>query len=429
MKTTRDIIKGIEADAFSKAFSQMYPAAQLQNQKQRYIKAVTQFIKLYGEDREIEIFSAPGRTEIGGNHTDHQRGRVLAAAVDLDIICIVSKNDDNMIRIKSEGHDQDIVDLEVLSVQENEKNKASSLIRGIAARFDRLEYKIGGFDAYTTSNVLKGSGLSSSAAFEVAVGTILSHMFNGGGISAVEIAKIGQYAENTYFDKPCGLMDQTASSVGGFVTIDFKDPQNPVVEPVAFDFPSSGHTLCIVDTKGNHSDLTHEYAAIPLEMKSVANFFGKEFLRELDESEFYGKIPELREKIGDRPVLRAMHFFGDNSRVPRQVSALREGNFEKFKALVIESGRSSYDMLQNVFAAPEPNQQGLSLALSLSETLLTPKGAWRVHGGGFAGTIQAFVPNEMLENYRAFMEKIFGEGSCYELMIRPVGGIRVKEEL
>jgi galactokinase len=388
-------------------------------------ETLKQFAELYGEGREVSLFSAPGRTEIGGNHTDHQHGRVLAAAINLDILCAAAKNGDNVIRIKSKGFKEDIIDLSELAPKESEKEKAASLIRGVAARFAQLGYQIGGFDAYTVSDVLKGSGLSSSAAFEVAVGTMLNHLYNGGKVPAVSVAQIGQYAENVYFGKPSGLMDQAASAVGGFVAFDFKDPANPVVEPVDFDFASCGHSLCIVDTGGSHADLTGDYSAVTAEMKAVAAFFGKECLREVDEAAFFGSLGKLRAELGDRPVLRAMHFFGDNARVPKQAEALRNGDFEGFKRLVIESGRSSRDMLQNVFSTKSPVEQGLSLALSLSERLLAGKGAWRVHGGGFAGTIQAFVPDELLESYRSEMEKVFGAGSCHVLSIRKDGGVAV----
>jgi galactokinase len=392
----------------------------------RIAQTLKSFAGRYGEGRGPRLFSAPGRTEIGGNHTDHQHGRVLAAAINLDILCAAAKNSDNVIRIKSHGFKEDIIELAGLEPQNRETEKAASLIRGVAARFQQLGYRIGGFDAYTVSDVLKGSGLSSSAAFEVAIGTMLSHLYNGGGVDAVTIAQIGQYAENVYFGKPCGLMDQAASSVGGFVAFDFKDPANPVVEPVAFDFASCGHSLCIVDTKGSHADLTGDYAAVAAEMKATAAFFGKEYLREVDEADFYEKLGELREALGERPLLRAMHFFGDNARVPKQVEALKNGDFEEFKRLIIESGRSSRDMLQNVFSTKSPVEQGLSLALSLSERLLAGKGAWRVHGGGFAGTIQAFVPNGMLESYRESIESVFGAGSCHVLSIRPFGGVMVE---
>lgn len=429
MGPVKTILEMLKNGGFHQALSALYPAGQQTEQRERYIGAVTSFSELFGDGRDVTFISAPGRTEIGGNHTDHQRGRVIAASVDLDILCVVSKNGTDRVSIKSEGYPQDDVDLNDLEINPLEADKAVSLIRGILSRFRQLGYQIGGFDAYTTSNVLKGSGLSSSAAFEVAVGTILDRLFNAGKVGAVRVAQIAQYAENVYYGKPSGLMDQMASSVGGFVTMDFEDPENPAIDPVAFDFGASGHTLCIVDTKGSHSDLTPEYGAIPGEMKRVAAFWGKEYLRAVDEQDFYEKLPEIREKLGDRPVLRAMHFFGENERVAFEAMALKTGDFEKFKKLVVESGRSSSDMLQNVFAAKTPNEQGLSLALSLSEMLLSPKGAWRVHGGGFAGTIQAFVPNELLEHYRALMDKVFGAGACRELTVRPFGGIEVKEAL
>lgn len=421
-----EIKKNLLNGGYHNVLAMLYTAANVEVQIKRYIEALDAFEKCFGKDREVRLFSAPGRTEVGGNHTDHQQGRVLAAAVNMDIICIASLNENSMIRIKSAGYPQDEVSLAQLDIKETEKNKAVSLIRGVAARCKALGYDVSGFDAYTTSNVLKGSGLSSSAAFEVAVGTMISHLFNAGKISAIEIAQIGQYAENTYFGKPSGLMDQMASSVGGFVTIDFADPAKPVVEPVAFDFEKSGFTLCIVDTKGDHADLTHEYAAITVEMKSVAKMFGADYLRHVDSSAFYDRLPEVKKQCGDRAALRAIHFFSDNERVVKQVNALRKGDFDAFKSLIIESGRSSFACLQNVFSCSQPREQGLSLALAVSEMLLSPKGAWRVHGGGFAGTIQAFVPGELLDIYKAYMEKLFGEGSCHQLSIRPVGGYEVK---
>lgn len=428
MNTTQ-AAQGLRAGDYNKTFSFIYSAdeAGVQKQAERYEGAVAEFTKLYGEGREVEFFSAPGRTEVGGNHTDHQHGRVLAGSVNLDVIAVCSKNSDNIIRIQSAGYRMDEIDLSDLSVQQREINKAASLIRGAAARFRDLGYSIGGFDAYTTSNVLKGSGLSSSAAFEVLVGTMLNHCYNGGKISAVEIAQVGQYAENFYFDKPCGLMDQTASSVGGFVAIDFKDPAHPVVEKIDFDFAHSGYSLCIVDTGGNHADLTPEYAAIPAEMKQIAALCGKEVLRDVDTAEFYGKIAELRKAAGDRAVLRAIHFFADNEKAKKEADALREGDFNKFKKLIIASGESSFTCLQNVFATKNVEEQGLSLALALTKKLLSARGAWRVHGGGFAGTIQAFVPNDMLADYKFSIEKVFGYGSCHVLSIRPVGGIKVEQ--
>jgi galactokinase len=394
-------------------------------QTARYTKAITEFETLFGEDRQANLYSAPGRTEIGGNHTDHQCGRVLAAAVNLDCIAVASKSDSSIICIKSEGHEMSSIDLSILEAVPSETNSSADLIRGVAARFKMLGFDIGGFDAYTTSSVLKGSGLSSSAAFEVLIGTIMNDMFNNNSVDAVKIAQIGQYAENVFFGKPCGLMDQTSSSVGGFVAIDFKDKENPIVEKIDFDFASLGYVLCIVNTGGSHSDLTSDYASIPVEMHEAASFFGKECLREVDKSDFFAQLCSLHGKVSDRSILRAIHFFEDNDRVPKQVDALKSNNFEKFKQLIIESGRSSFMYLQNVFACKNPSEQGLSLALAISEANLSGCGAWRVHGGGFAGTIQAFVPKNKLEEYKKVMEAVFGIGSCYVLSIRPVGGIKV----
>ncbi|MFA9382027.1 MAG: galactokinase, partial [Acetanaerobacterium sp.] len=332
---------------------------------------------------------------------------------------------DQIIRIKSEGYEMDIVDLVSLAPDKGERNLASALIRGIAARFVQLGRKIGGFDAYTTSNVLSGSGLSSSAAFEVLVGTVLNHLFNEAAFSPAEIAQIGQYAENVYFGKPCGLMDQTASAVGGFVAIDFADPAAPKIDKLAYDFASSGHVLCIVNTGGNHADLTPDYAAVPAEMREVAALFGKTYLREVDEAAFFAAIPSLRGKTSDRAILRAIHFFGDNARVVQQSAALSSGDFAAFKTLVLESGRSSYQYLQNVFSSRCPSEQGVSLALALSERVLKAGGAWRVHGGGFAGTIQAYVPTGLLDEYRCEIERVMGKGTCYVLSVRPEGGICV----
>ena len=394
-------------------------------QRERYAKAAEEFGKLFGEDREVILFTAPGRTEVCGNHTDHNHGRVLAAGVNLDVIAVVSKNDEGIVRVKSEGYDMDTVDLSCLEPQESEFGRSQGLVRGVCARFKQLGYEIGGYDAYTTSNVLKGSGLSSSAAFEVLIGTVLSHLYNGGSADAVTIAKVAQYAENVFFNKPCGLMDQMASSVGGFVEIDFKDPENPVIEKVDFDFASCGHSLCIVDTGGNHADLTEDYAAVRREMEAAAEVMGKKVLRDVGRDEFMRRIPEIREKVNDRAVLRGIHFFADNERVLKEAQALRSGNFEEFKRLVTESGHSSYMYNQNVFTPKNVAEQGVSLALAVTDVLLAGRGAFRVHGGGFAGTMQAFVPNDMLEEYKSEIEKIFGEGHCYVLSIRPVGGAMI----
>lgn len=393
-------------------------------QIERYKKAVESFKELYG-DGTYRIFSASGRTEVGGNHTDHNFGKVLAAGVSLDVIAIVKKTDDNIIEVKSEGFPKDIVDISDLSVHDDEEGKSSSLIRGVAAGFKNKNYGIGGFKAYTTSNVLKGSGLSSSAAFEVLIGTILNYLYNDLKTTDVEIAQIAQYAENVYFGKPSGLMDQMASSVGSFITIDFKDPKNPVIEKINFDFAKCGHSLCIVDTKGDHADLTPEYAAIPDEMKSVANFFGKEVLREITLSDVIENITALREKFGDRAVLRSFHFLNENETVEREAKALQAGDFDAFLKEVKTSGNSSYKYLQNIYANKNPREQGLAIGLNLAEMVLDGEGACRVHGGGFAGTIQAFVPNSKLEKLKQTLNGCFGDGSCHIISIRPVGGIEV----
>ena len=368
-------------------------------------------------------FSAPGRTEIGGNHTDHQRGRVLAGAVNLDTVAAVRLNGTNLIRIQSKGYPMSIVDLDNLTPVESEINSTPALIRGVAARFAQMGCKVEGFDAYCESTVLPGSGLSSSAAYEVLIGTIVNHMFFGGKVSQPEIAMIGQYAENVFFGKPCGLMDQMASAVGNLVTIDFLDKENPVIEPVSFDFASCGHALCIIDSGADHADLTDEYAAIPGEIKAVAAYFGKEVLTQIDEADFYKAIPALRKACGDRAVMRCIHFYQENARVPKQVAALKAGDFDAFLALVKQSGYSSYMYLQNVIPAGYKAHQDVAVALGLAEHYLNGRGAYRVHGGGFAGTIQAFVPYDILDDFVAGMDSVLGQGACHVLSIRPQGGV------
>ncbi|MBR1562856.1 MAG: galactokinase, partial [Ruminococcus sp.] len=364
---------------------EIYTQDKLAFQRERYEKAAAEFEKLFGE-KPTHFFSAPGRTEIGGNHTDHNLGRVFAAGVSLDVIAAVKATDDGIITVKSEGFPVDRIDSSDVKVREEEKNSSAALIRGMAGGFLKNGHKIGGFNAYTTSNVLKGSGLSSSAAFEVLIGTILNGLYNEQAISAVEVAQLSQYAENVYFGKPSGLMDQMASSVGSFITIDFKDEKEPVIKKVDYDFSKSGYALCIVDTKGNHADLTPEYAAIPQEMKSVAQFFGKSVLREVDKQELLDNISAVREKCSDRAVLRALHYFDDNERVLAQAEALERGDIEGFFKLINESGDSSFRYLQNIYASSAPAEQGLSLALYIAKSVLGDKGACRVHGGGFAGT-------------------------------------------
>ena len=368
-------------------------------------------------------FSAPGRTEIGGNHTDHQRGRVLAAAVNLDTLAAVRVNGTGTIRILSAGYPMSVVELSQLEPQQEEVNTTPALIRGVAARFSQLGCQVEGFDAYCTSTVLPGSGLSSSAAYEVLIGTIINHLFFDGRVSQPEIAQIGQYAENVFFGKPCGLMDQTASAVGNLVSIDFFDKEHPVITPVDFDFSACGHALCIIDTRASHADLTDEYAAIPLEIKKVCAHFGKEVLTQIDEQEFYSAIPALRAECGDRAVMRCIHFYQDNARVPKQVAALQKGDFDAFLKLIAESGRSSWMYLQNVIPAGYKEHQDVAVSLALCEHYLQGRGAFRVHGGGFAGTVQAFVPFDLLDSFREGMDAALGQGACHVLSIRPQGGV------
>ena len=373
-------------------------------------------------------FSAPGRTEIGGNHTDHQRGRVLAAAVNLDTRAAVQVNGTDTIRILSKGYPISQVDVTELTPVEAEINSTPALIRGVAARFAQLGCEVKGFDAYCESTVLPGSGLSSSAAYEVLIGTIINGLFFDGKVSQPEIAMIGQYAENVFFGKPCGLMDQMASAVGNLVTIDFLDKDHPVIEPVDFDFASCGHALCIIDSQASHADLTDEYAAIPGELKAVCAQFGKEVLTQIDEKDFYARMPALRKACGDRAVLRAVHFYQENARVPKQVAALKAGDFDAFLSLVKQSGYSSYMYLQNVIPAGYKAHQDVAVSLALCEHYLAGRGAYRVHGGGFAGTVQAFVPFDLLEEFKAGIDAVLGQGACHVLSIRPQGGVEMQAE-
>ena len=395
------------------------------DQKERLTVIIDEYVKLFGDNENIELFSAPGRTEVGGNHTDHNHGKVLAASVDLDTVAAAAKRDDSVIVEKSFNFDALEVDISDLNIHTEEFGKSSGLIRGMCAGFVEYGYKIGGFNAASMSRVLSGSGLSSSAAYEVLIGTILNHLYNDGKVSAVDIAKIAQFAENKYFGKPCGLMDQMASSVGSFITIDFKDPSEPIIKKVNFDFASCGHALCIIDTGGDHADLTDDYAAVRGEMEQAAEVFGKSVLRDVDEAEFMSNISLVREKVNDRAVLRAMHFYAENKRAEAEVKALESGDFDAFKELVTESGRSSYMYNQNVFTTKDVAHQGVSLALAMCEYLLKGKGAWRVHGGGFAGTVQAFVPVDMLDDFCEKIEAVFSKGSCHVLSIRPFGGIKL----
>lgn len=398
---------------------------EIKSQKERYTEAVKSFEELYPEHDDIKIYSAPGRTEIGGNHTDHQHGCVLAAAVNLDVIAVVSFHNDGVIRLKSKGYEEDLIDLSDFSVRNEEKGKSAAIIRGIASYFNDMGVSVSGFDAYTTSDVLSGSGLSSSAAFETLVGTIIDLHYNNGNAGSVEIAKIGQYAENKYFGKGSGLMDQMVSSVGGFVFIDFFDTSNPIIEKHSFDFENAGYSICVTDTKGSHADLTEDYVAVPSEMKKVAAYFGKNVLREVDEESFYEAVPKLRKSCTDREIMRAAHFFGENTRAEEETQALENGDIDGFFELVRLSGESSAQLLQNLYSCKKPAEQGIPLAIMMSKRILKGKGAVRVHGGGFAGTVQAFVPLEKIKEYSEEMNRIFGEGSCYILRIRPVGGIEI----
>ncbi len=407
------------------ALLKVYTSESLAFQKERHSQVFDTFASLYGENEDVAMFSAPGRTEVGGNHTDHNHGKVLAAAINLDTIALAAKRDDMTICEKSAGHSMNEVDVSDLSVHPEEFGKSAALIRGMCAGFKEYGYEIGGFNATGVTQVLSGSGLSSSAAFEVLIGAILNGLYNDCKVSAVDIAKIAQYAENKYFNKPSGLMDQMASSVGGFISIDFEDTKNPVINKIDFDFGATGHSLCIVDTKGSHADLTDEYAAVRGEMEAAAACFGKSVLREVDETEFYKNINLVREKANDRAVLRATHFYNENRRVEELKSALSQGDFEAFKAVITESGHSSFMFNQNVFAACQTAAQPVSVALSICERVLKGKGAWRVHGGGFAGTIQAFVPDCALEEFKSAMQAVFGDDACYILKIRNYGGIKL----
>lgn len=392
----------------------------LRQQHNEYLKLIGEFQEIYPHNTAA-LFSSPGRTEIGGNHTDHNHGRVLAGAVNLDNIAIAAINHSNLIQIKSVGYPQFSVDLTSLEVNPDEQFTSAALVRGICARLKQLGYQIGGFDACITGRVPKGSGLSSSASFEVLIGAIVSELFNNGKIDAVENAIVGQFAENHYFGKPCGLMDQTACSVGGLISIDFKEPANPVVKKIDFNFIDTGYALVITDTGGSHADLNDEYASLPIEMKSVASQLGAKFLREVSLDDIVAAIPQIREKVGDRALLRSFHFQQDNQRVSDQVKALEENNFDLFLQMVIESGYSSFMYNQNIYPVSNVAEQGLSLGLALSEMVLKGRGAWRVHGGGFAGTIQAFVPADLLNKYVTTLEHVFGKGTCHKLFIRSKG--------
>lgn len=426
---TADIISKINEGALDTQLCEKLAVneARLETERKRYSDATDAFKAQYGNLDGIRLFSVGGRSEISGNHTDHNHGRVIAASVNLDILAIAAPTDDGEIRIKSEGFPEDIVAADAYEIVDESKYFTSAaIIAGMEKAFVNAGYKVGGFRAYTTSNVLKGSGISSSAAFEVMVGNILSHLYNDGKVSNVEIAKMAQFAENEYFGKPCGLMDQTACAVGGFITIDFADPASPIIEKLDFDLTSEGYSLCIVNTGGNHADLNEDYASVPAEMKSVAALLGKKVLRGTTREELISHAQEIRKNCGDRALLRAFHFIAENERVDCQVCALKEGNLDGFFNGVTASGNSSFKYLQNVYTTKNVAEQGLSLALCITEAFLDGKrAACRVHGGGFAGTIQAFVPVEYTEEYRALIESVFGEGSCHILSVRLAGAVEL----
>ena len=396
--------------------------AETASEAARYAAVLDGLEKTFGPHAEAGLYSAPGRTEIGGNHTDHQHGRVLAGSVNIDMIAAAAPNDKGQLRVQSEGYDLCIIDLDDLEARKEEENTTASLLRGECAAFTQRGATLTGLDVYISSNVPKGSGVSSSAAFEVLIGVILNDCFMAEKVSPIAIAQIGQWAENVYFGKPCGLMDQMASSVGNIITIDFASPAKPVVEPVAVDFSKAGLALCILDSGADHADLTDEYAAIPAECRAVAAVCGGEVLRDVPFETFLAKLPECRRQCGDRAVLRAFHISADNDRVAKQVAALRDDDFDTFLRLVNESGRSSWEYLQNVIPAGYKEHQEVGVTIAAAKHLLGGKGAVRVHGGGFAGTVQAFVPVEMLAEFKAGMEAILGEGRCHVLSIRPEGG-------
>ena len=416
----------LNAGEFDAQLTRLYGADHLHTAHERCMTVISGFTKTF-ESVPEQLFSAPGRTELGGNHTDHQHGRVLAAGVDLDILAAVSPNQSGMIRVQSQGYPLIVVDLHELTPKPEEENTSAALIRGVAARFAAMGCSLqnAGLDAYMISDVPGGSGLSSSAAFEVLIGTLLNSLYWNDRCDAVEIAQIGQYAENVFFGKPCGLMDQTASSVGGVVAIDFENTERPVVESIALDLTAHGYALCILDSGAGHADLTDEYAAITNELKAVCALFGKSVLREIPEADFLARLPEVRKACGDRAALRAFHVYAENQRAADEAQALKDGDFDRFLALVTESGRSSALYMQNVVPCGQTANQELLLTIALCERLLEGKGAVRVHGGGFGGTAQAFVPLDRLEAFKAGTEAVLGQGSCHVVTIRPVGGIRL----
>lgn len=421
-----EVITKLQNGNLDDAIKELYVTDDAACQRERYMSVINGYTDIFGDAEEIALFSAPGRTEIGGNHTDHQHGCIIAGSVNLDVIAAVSFNNENIVRIKSKGYPMDEVSLDDLEIHKEEYDKAISLIRGVLKKISSMGYEIKGFNAYTESNVMKGSGLSSSAAFEVLIGTIVNNLCANNEISPVEIAKIGQFAENVYYNKPSGLLDQMASSVGAVVAVDFKDNEAPVVRKVDFNLSDYDHSLCIIDSGADHADLTHEYAAVTEEMRLVSEFFGKKFLRDVSKSDFMANLKDIRKSVNnDRAILRAIHYFNDSDRAVAETEAVEKGDFAEFCKLNRESGRSSFMYLQNVYASSMPKSQAVSLTLALCDEILGDKGSFRVHGGGFAGTVQAFVPNDMVDEFKSKIEAVLGEGMCHILSIRPVGGYRL----
>ena len=424
MRTWNDLYKMLKNGEMDQSLMQT-GCEDINAYRTRATEVMNGFEKTFGvkEDTLAALCSAPGRTEICGNHTDHQHGHVLAAAVNLDFLACVSPNGTQTVRFQSEGWPMTTVDLSDLEQQEAEKETTASLVRGVMAELAKAGYTVGGFDMYAVSNVLPGSGLSSSAACEILLGVAGNHLFCQDELDAVTLAKIGQKAENQYFGKPSGLMDQTASSVGDAVAIDFADPSAPLVRSVTANLEELGLALCIVDCGADHAALTGEYASIPQEMKQVAAFFGKKVLREVQEEEVLKVMPQLRRAVGDRAVLRALHFYADDRRAVEEADALERRDRDTFLQLVKESGRSSWELLQNITPAGAVEAQDMAIALEAAEIALNGKGACRVHGGGFAGTIQAFVPTESVSEFCEKMELMLRKGCCHVLNIRPTGGI------
>lgn len=419
-------LKELYSENMAGLFSELYgnDEAVIAKQQKRYENAIRSFSEFFPSRENIKIFSAPGRTEIGGNHTDHQRGVVLAGAVNLDVVAVVAFHNEGVVRVKSEGYL--LVEIPLHNIQKDSKDDGTaSLVKGVISKFIEKGVAVTGFDMYTVSDVMSGGGISSSAAFETLIGTVINEHYNNGEATAFEIAQFGWFAENVFFGKKCGLLDQTVSSFGGLVTIDFKDTEAPIVDKIDFDFEKYGYALCITDTKSSHENLTADYVAIREEMKQVADYFECEVLSEVNETEFYCVLPNLRMFCSDRAIMRAMHFFAETKRAKAEADALKKGDIDGFLKLVNESGISSGNLLQNLYSNSTPTEQAIPFALAISKSILGDKGAVRVHGGGFAGTIQAFVPSEMAKEYKKGMERIFGEGSCHQMKIRPYGGLEI----